>query len=248
MPISLANKTVLIVGGSGGIGRATAELFAEAGARCLVTARFGRGNAGAVASLPGEGHLVLEVDVADTASILRLRDAVAAQAGRLDVLVNTAGFTEPVAHGDLESLTDDLIDRMFQVNWRGVFATIRAFAPLLRASGDGLVLSVSSIAGSTGAGSNIAYCAVKAATDVMTKSLARALAPEIRVLAVAPGVVATDFVAGRGAEANARLAASIPLRRIAEAQDVASAILACATHLTYATGSIIEVDGGRRLG
>jgi 3-oxoacyl-[acyl-carrier protein] reductase len=251
-PTPLTGRVALVVGGSGGIGRATAQLLAEAGARCVITTRPSGRTAGEaqslVAALPGEGHLALEVDVADTASILRLRDAVEARCGRLDILVNTAGFTQPVPHADLDGLSDELIDRMFQVNWRGVFATVRAFAPLLKASGDGLVVSVSSIAGSTGVGSSIAYCAVKAATDVMTKSLARVLAPAVRVLAVSPGVVDTEFVGGRGPEANAKLAASIPLKRIATAQDVAAAILACATHLVYATGSIIEVDGGRRLG
>lgn len=251
-PLSLQGRVALVTGGFGGIGRATSKLLAEAGARCILTARpSGRtANEAAeiAAALPGTGHLALEVDVADTASIARLRDEVTARFGRLDILVNAAGFTKPVPHADLDGLTDDLIDRMFQVNWRGVFATVRAFTPLLKASGDGLIVSVSSIAGTTGVGSSIAYCAVKAATDVMTKSLARVLAPEIRVLAVSPGVVDTEFVTGRGLEANAKLAASIPLRRIARAEDVASAILACATHLVYATGSIIEVDGGRRLG
>jgi 3-oxoacyl-[acyl-carrier protein] reductase len=163
------------------------------------------------------------------------------------VLVNTAGFTKPVPHADLDALDDELIDRMFAVNWRGQFAAVRTFAPMLKASGDGLVVSVSSIAGSTGAGSSIAYCAAKAGIDIMTKSLARALAPEIRVLGVSPGVVDTGFVPGRGADFNAKTGASTPLRRVALAEDVAQAILACATHLGFSTGSNIVVDGGRML-
>jgi 3-oxoacyl-[acyl-carrier protein] reductase len=127
------------------------------------------------------------------------------------------------------------------------FAAIRAFAPMLKASGDGLIVSVSSIAGQTGVGSSIAYCAAKAGIDVMTKSLARALAPDIRVLAVAPGVVDTGFVPGRGADFNAKIAASTPLGRIGSAQDVAAAILACATSLQFSTGTTIVVDGGRSL-
>jgi len=118
---------------------------------------------------------------------------------------------------------------------------------MLRASGDGLVVQVSSIAALTGAGSSIAYCAAKAGTDAMTKSLARVLAPEVRVLSVSPGVVATDFVAGRGPEALAKIAAGTPLRRVATSDDVAAAILACATHLAYSTGTTIVVDGGRTL-
>jgi 3-oxoacyl-[acyl-carrier protein] reductase len=133
------------------------------------------------------------------------------------------------------------------VNWRGQFAAIRAFAPMLKASGAGLVVSISSIAAMTGTGSSVAYCAVKAGIDVMTKSLARALAPEIRVMAVSPGVVDTGFVPGRGADFNEKVSAATPLRRIATADDVAAAIVACATHLGYSTGTTIVVDGGRAL-
>jgi 3-oxoacyl-[acyl-carrier protein] reductase len=178
---------------------------------------------------------------------LALRQEIASKYRRLDILVNTAGFTKPVPHDNLDALDDDLIDRMFAVNWRGQFAAIRTFAPMLRASGNGLVVSVSSIAGATGAGSSIAYCATKAGIDVMTKSLGRALAPEIRVLGVSPGVVDTGFVPGRGAEFNAKTSATTPLKRIASAEDVAYAILACATHLGFSTGSNIVVDGGRML-
>jgi 3-oxoacyl-[acyl-carrier protein] reductase len=136
---------------------------------------------------------------------------------------------------------------MFAVNWRGQFATIRTFAPLLKASGDGLIVSISSIAGTNGIGSSVAYCAAKAGIDVMTKSLARVLAPEVRVLAVAPGVVDTGFVPGRAADFNAKTAATTPLKRIATVDDIASAIVACATQLGFATGTTFVVDGGRSL-
>lgn len=250
-PRSLKDKVVVIVGGAGGIGAAAATMFAEAGARVAITHRPGPDKATAAAAivlgLSGSGHAAFPADVADTSTLVALHDAVVQTYGRCDVLVNTAGFTKPVAHADLDALDDALIDRMFLVNWRGQFATVRAFAPLLKASGDGLIVSVSSIAGLNGQGSSIAYCATKAGIDVMTKSLARALAPEVRVLGVSPGVVETGFVPGRGAEFNARTAATTPLRRVAQADDVAAAILACATHLTFSTGSTLIVDGGRAL-
>jgi 3-oxoacyl-[acyl-carrier protein] reductase len=195
----------------------------------------------------GRGHDAFPVDVADTPSLLAFRDKVAARFGRADILVNAAGFTKPVPHADLDALDDDLIDRMFAVNWRGAFAAVRTFAPMLKETGDGLVVTVSSIAGTTGVGSSIAYCAVKAGVDVMTKSLARALAPAVRVMAVSPGVVDTAFVPGRDAAFNERVAKTIPLGRIADADDVAAAIAACATHLVFSTGSIVTVDGGRAL-
>lgn len=118
---------------------------------------------------------------------------------------------------------------------------------MLKASGDGLIVSISSIAGQTGVGSSVAYCAAKAGIDVMTKSLARALAPEIRVMGVAPGVVDTSFVPGRGADFNSKTAATTPLRRIATPEDVAEAVLACATSLHFSTGTTVVVDGGRSL-
>ena len=177
----------------------------------------------------------------------RLASTVTERLGRTDILVNAAGMTRPVAHQDLAALTDELIDEVFKVNWRGPFATVRAFRPLLAASGDGLVVNISSIAATTGVGSSIAYCGAKAGLDIMTVALARALAPAIRVLAVSPGVVDTEFVAGRTAEQNAKIAAGTPLKRVASTEEVARAVLACATHLTFSTGSIIQVDGGRHL-
>ncbi|MBV8183305.1 MAG: SDR family oxidoreductase [Hyphomicrobiales bacterium] len=250
-PISLADKAALVIGGSGGIGAATAELLSQAGARVAITHRPGSEKEAVakaiLAKLPGKGHAAFPADVADTASLIALREAIESRFSRLDVLVNTSGFTKPVPHGDLDALDDEFIDRMFAVNWRGQFAAIRTFATLLRASGDGLIVSVSSVAGSSGNGSNIAYGAAKAGIDVMTKSLARVLAPQVRVVGVAPGAVDTSFVPGRGAEFNAKAAAATPLRRIASAKDVAATVLACATHLTFVTGTTIRVDGGRSL-
>jgi 3-oxoacyl-[acyl-carrier protein] reductase len=118
---------------------------------------------------------------------------------------------------------------------------------LLRASGNAVIINVSSISAFTGIGSNIAYCASKAALDTMTISLARVLAPEVRVLCVSPGAVATNFVVGRDRAAVEKLAQATPLKRVVEAEDVAAAIMACITHLKTATGTRIVVDGGRHL-
>ena len=250
-PISLEGKVALVVGGAGGIGAATSRMLADAGAQVAVThldrPELASAAADLIGTLSGSGHSAFPADVADTPSLIELRDAIQQRYGRLDILINAAGFTKPVPHADLDALDDELIDRMFAVNWRGQFATIRTFAPLLKASGDGLVVSISSIAAFTGVGSSIAYCAAKAGIDVMTKALARALAPEIRVLAVAPGVVDTGFVPGRNVDFNDKVAASTPLKRIGSADDIAAAITACATMLGYSTGHTIQVDGGRAL-
>jgi NAD(P)-dependent dehydrogenase (short-subunit alcohol dehydrogenase family) len=244
----LEGRTALIAGGLGAVGQATARRLAALGAQVILLHRkdAAAGDA-SIASLPGAGHFHVQASITDSASLSQAADKVTARVGKLDILVNTAGFTKPVPIGDLDALTDELIDAIFQSNWRGVFAVIRAFHPLLKASGDGLIVNVSSIAGITGTGSNLAYSASKAGLDLMGKSLARALAPEVRVLTVSPGVVESSFVPGRGADFNAKAGAATPLKRVGVAEDVAAAIEACATRLRFATGQTFVVDGGRAL-
>ncbi|NUO88965.1 MAG: SDR family oxidoreductase [Cupriavidus sp.] len=245
---SLSGKVAVILGGSGGIGLAAGETLARLGASIVLAGRDADKASSAAAALPAGNHLAAVAEIGDSASLRKLADETSHHYGRVDILVNSAGFTRAVPHADLEALDDALIDELFAINWRGQFAAIRAFAPLLRANGDGLVVNVGSIAGRTGQGSNVAYCAAKAGLDVMAMSLGRALAPAIRVLNVSPGVVDTGFVPGRDDSFNARAARTTPLRRIGQAQDVADAIAACATSLRFATGTTIVVDGGRQLG
>jgi 3-oxoacyl-[acyl-carrier protein] reductase len=245
----LTGKVAVIAGGAGAIGFASALRLATAGARVVLLARGDIAAAGAkAAQLPGQGHGAICADISDRAALSDAAQQVAAAFGRADILVNAAGMTRAVPHHDLDALTDDLIDEVFVANWRGPFSTIRAFAGLLRASGSGLVVNISSIAGTTGNGSNVAYCAAKAGLDIMAVSLGRALSPHIRVLNVSPGVVNSDFVPGRDAAWNDRQAATTPLKRIGEADDIAAAVEACATTLLFSTGTTIVVDGGRHLG
>ncbi|NDD02575.1 MAG: SDR family oxidoreductase [Betaproteobacteria bacterium] len=251
-PISQLNGHVAVItGGKGAIGLATARRLAALGARIVSIDRSEPEKVQAlldalpqVASGP---HMALTASITDSAALNAAAKEVKQRAGRCDILVNSAGFTKPVAANDLKGLTDELFDEVVQTNLRGVFSTIRAFTPLLQASGDGLIVNVSSIAGFTGAGSNLAYAAAKAGVDLLTKSLAKALAPQIRVLAVSPGVVDSSFVPGRGADFNEKAAATIPLKRIGHVEDTASAIEACATTMRFATGSRFVVDGGRSL-
>jgi 3-oxoacyl-[acyl-carrier protein] reductase len=249
MSNDLKKKVAVVLGGTGGIGVATAKRLAAAGATVVVCGQEPIEKAQEVVdSLPGEGHTARLVSITESESLAELESDVRKLYGHVDVLVNTAGFTKPVKHADLDALTDELIDDIMKVNWRAQFAAIRTFRALLEASGDGLVVNVSSISATTGIGSNIAYCAAKAGLDVMAAALGRALAPSIRVLNVAPGVVDTSFVPGRGADFNDTVAATTPLGRIGTPDDIAEAIVACATHLKFSTGSTIVVDGGRRLG
>ncbi|HVH79689.1 MAG TPA: SDR family oxidoreductase [Stellaceae bacterium] len=248
----LDGKVAVVTGASSGIGRESAKLFAEAGARVVVGYNKGIDRANdVVASLVGSGqanfHRAVHLPLEDTAQINKAAAAVKGEFGRCDILVNSAGFTRMVPHHDLDALTDDLIDQVLTANVRGPFATIRAFAPLLKASGDGVVVNISSGAAQRGSGSSIIYGASKAALDTMSMALARVLAPEVRVVVVAPGMVHTGFVPGRTEEAMLKAAMATPLKRQIEAGDVALAVLSCATHLKFTTGSIVNVNGGGHL-
>lgn len=245
---SLAGKVALVTGGAGGIGAAIVRLFAEAGATVIAGYNELADAAQAlVAGLPGTGHRALAAPVTNSARLTALAAEVEADFGRLDILVNCAGTTRFVPHGDLDALDDNLIDRVLAVNVRGPIATTRAFRALLARGGDGLVVNISSIAAVTGMGSNIAYCASKAAVDNLTKSLARALAPAIRVVSVSPGLVDTEFVKGLDAAWRNQQARQTPLGRLSSPDEAAAAVLAVATLLTFTTGSIIPIDGGRPL-
>jgi len=246
--LELTGKVAVVTGGSGGIGAAAVRMLAAAGATVAVGYHKGEDRARQlVAKLPGAGHSVLSLALDDGEAIRHVADTVRDLHGRADILINSAGFTQPIAHGDLDALTDEIFDSVLIANVRGPFSVIRALTPLLQASGDGVIVNVSSISAFTGSGSNIAYCAAKAALDTMTLSLARALGPRVRVLCVSPGAVATGFVAGRDRAALGKIAQATPLKRVIEPEDVAAAIMACITHLRASTGANIIVDGGRFL-
>ena len=190
----------------------------------------------------------------DRGSLGRFADEIGARYGRVDLLVNSVGTTRFVPHADLSALDDDLIDEIFRTNWRGPFATIRSLKPLLEKAalaqgpaGSALVVNISSLAGVTGMGSNVAYCASKAALNAMTISLARALAPAVRVVSVSPGLVETGFIKGLDESWRKEQITRTALGRLASPDDVADAVLAVATTLRYSTGCIIPVDGGRPL-
>jgi 3-oxoacyl-[acyl-carrier protein] reductase len=246
---SLDKKVVVVTGGGGGIGSAICAACAAAGAAVVITYNQNEDRAQRLAQqLPGANHLVVHAPVDDSDALVHLAEQVGARYGAVDVLVNNAGITRQVAHGDLDGLDDDLIDQIFRVNWRGAFAAVRAFRPMLAAGEGGLVINISSIAGRTAVGSNIAYCASKAALDSLTMSLARALAPQIRVVSVSPGWVEGEYAQRMRPELIEEQRRKTPLGRIAHAQDVARAVVAAATLLTFTTGAIIPVDGGRPLG
>jgi 3-oxoacyl-[acyl-carrier protein] reductase len=245
---TMENRVALVTGGAGGIGIAICRRLATAGCRVVVLDIHDAGMLRQHAeALPGNGHMGITASVEDSPMLAKAATQVTERYGALDLLVNCAGVTRFVAHDDLDGLDDELIDRVFRVNWRGSFACIRAFRPLLEAGGDGLVVNISSIAAVTGTGSNVAYCASKAAMNAMTISLARVLAPRVRVVSVSPGAVDTDFIKSLDPAWRTEQVERTPLKRFVEPEEVAEAVLATATSLRFSTGCIIPVDGGRPL-
>ena len=242
-------RFAFVTGASGGIGSAIARSLAANGYAIGVGYR---GNAAAadqvVAGLGGAGHRTYCIDVADAASITDAVTRVGNDAGVCDVLVNCAGVTRPVPHDDLDALDDATIDRIFATNFRGAFATVRAFLPLLRRSPIANVVNVSSVAATTGLGSNVAYCASKAALDSMTRSLARALAPDVRVNSVAPGWVRGEYADKMPTGVVEEQERATPLGRLATPDEVGRAVVALTEMLSFTTGAVIAVDGGRPLG
>ena len=246
--MTLQDKAALVTGASTGIGRAIAERFAREGALVAVNFRSSREAAQQlVAEIRAAGGVAIPVaaDVSVESEVRAMIDQVEREFGRLDVLVNNAGWSTRVPHRNLDELTDEIWDKTFDVNLRGLFYCVRAAVPLLRKQDGAAIVNVASVAGSTGVGSSMAYAAAKAGVLTMTKSLARALAPEIRVNAISPGLIRTHF-AGRPSSSSDFTAEEMatPLKRLATVDECAEVALFLASSATAVTGQAILVDGG----
>jgi ketoreductase RED2 len=241
---AFAGQTVLITGSSSGIGAATAHLFAALGATLVINSSSSVEAGKAVAAeLPDASYV--QADVSDQTQAQSLIDRVIAEHGRLDVLVNNAGTTEVISHSDLEAATPDIWRRIFDVNVIGTWQVTVAAVDHLRSSGRGQVINVSSVAGERPTGSSIPYACSKAAVSHMTRLLANVLGPEVRVNAVAPGLVDTPWTAD-WTFVREFVTAQAPLQRTATPEDVAEVIIGLARS-TYVTGEVVLVDGGLSL-
>lgn len=245
--MKLQGKTALVTGGGTGMGRAICELFATEGAQVAVNYRASREAAEDVVRAivaRGGDAFAIQADVANESDVKRMIAEVDSGWGRLDVLVNNAGWTKFAPHKDLDALTDDIWDRTLDTNLRGTFYCTRQAVPLMKRGGGGAIVNNTSAAAFHASGSSIIYAASKAAAVTMTKSLARALAPEIRVNGLAPGLIATGF-AGFTDETFQKGAKSSPMGRLAGVEEIAKAALFLAADATATTGEIIMVDCGR---
>ncbi len=249
-------RAVLITGAATGIGAATARRFIKEGwqvaINCLDASQRDAADAiAAAATAPGQKAVVLEGDVTRDADCVSVVERAVAAFGKLDALVNAAGISKMVPQPDLHGLSADDFQRIYAVNTIGMFQMIRAAAPHLKATGKGAVVNITSRAGVTGGGSSIAYAASKGASNTLTLSLARVLAPEIRVNAVCPALTEHGFVERLApesfAERKARQIAVSPLKQIGKPEEVAEAIHWLIASGSMMTGSLVDLDFGMHL-
>lgn len=253
--MEIAGKVAVVTGSSSGVGRATAELLAELGAAVVVNYNRGAEAANEIVegiTSRGGKAIAAQADVRSDADCRRLIDAAVEEFGALQILVNNAGMTHFIPHDDLEAVTDEVWDDIIGANLRGVFNCSRAAAPHMRSAGEGAIVNVSSVAGAGGGGSCIPYAASKAGVNVITKSLARVLGPEIRINTIAPGFIEGRWLRGGLGEetyeaGRQRLSETAPLRGVATPETCADAIVALIERNVFVTGQTVTVDGGATL-
>jgi 3-oxoacyl-[acyl-carrier protein] reductase len=250
----------IVTGSASGLGAATAAILAKGGARLVINYSSSQKEAEQTADLcrsAGGDAVVVQGDVSRDEDCRRIV-AAAASWGRLDALINNAGTTKHMPHDNLDGLSAEDFQRLFGVNTIGPFQMVRAARSLLEAGAKSSgrassVVNVSSVAGISGIGSSVAYAASKGALNTITLSLARALAPLIRVNAVCPGYIDTPwFTKGRGVDGAAKVrdavVAKVPLKRASTAEDVASLVCFLATpQSSNMTGEVVRMDAGLHL-
>ena len=236
-----AGKVAIVTGSSSGIGEAIALRLGELGASVVVNSANSVEAGKAVAAKIGSNAHYVQADISDKDAGQHLLDETIKRFGKLDILINNAGWTSLVAHHDLEALTDEIFQKTFAVNVWGTWALTKAAMPLLKKSDDGNVITITSIAGVRPVGSSIAYSMSKAALNHMTLLLAKSCGP-VRVNAVAPGLVETPWTMN-WQDQHAGVKAMAPLGRSATPEDCVEATLGL-LRTKYATGQVFVVVGG----
>jgi 3-oxoacyl-[acyl-carrier protein] reductase len=248
--MKLKGKVALITGGGTGIGRAISLSLAREGASVAINYSKSEAEAAGTASdlraLVAKS-VIVKADVSSDKAVRDMVSEVHRQWGRLDILVNNAGFTRFIDHANLEAMEEPIWDRIFAVNLKGLFFCCRAVAPIMKKQGSGRIINIASVAGITGNGSSIAYCASKAGVISVTKSLARVMAPEVSVNAIAPGLIDTRWLDGveRADTMRKNFQNAALLKRVGTPEDVAEVALSMAAEWNFVTGQVVVVDGGR---
>lgn len=240
----LSGRVAIVTGSSSGIGAAIATALTSHGVRVVVnSATSVAAGEGLAARLAGATYV--QGDVGNVTDARHLVDETVGRFGRLDIVVNNAGTTEVIAHDDLDGVTDEVWTRILRTNVIGTWNVVQAAVPHLRASGDGVILNISSLAGVRPTGSSIPYAASKAAVNHLSVLLANVLGPEIRVHAVAPGLIDTPWTADWD-DLRAAVRGLAPLERTGSPEDVADACIGL-LGARYSTGQVLVVDGGMAL-
>jgi NAD(P)-dependent dehydrogenase (short-subunit alcohol dehydrogenase family) len=252
--MDLAGRVAIVTGGGTGIGRATSIRLAKAGAKAVVV-NYSRSAAEAEATADelrrlGTESLPWRANIADESMVKALIASTVDRYGGLDVLVNNAGTTHFIPHADLDALTDKVWDEILSVNLKGTFFCCRAAAPELKKVG-GAIVNISSIAAHRASGSSIPYAVSKAGVVQLTRALAVALAPDVRVNSVSPGLVSSrwfrkNFGEDAAAAQEETFAKATPLGKIATPDDVALAVIALLQN-DVITGQDLVVDGGKNV-
>ncbi|KLU03553.1 3-oxoacyl-[acyl-carrier protein] reductase [Rhodopirellula islandica] len=249
---SQSRPVALVTGAATGVGRACAIGLARQGHDVVINYSRSETEAKQTAAdveALGVKSMLVRCDVSVDQDVREMIDQIRETFGRLDCLINNAATTEFIEHAQLETLTEPMWDRILGVNLKGPFFVTRAAADLLREGEGGSVVNVSSVAGITGSGSSIAYCASKGGLNTLTKSLARALAPEIRVNAVCPGPIDSRWIRQGNPDWDLEaMVADYPLPKASQPEDIADAVLFFATGTSMTTGQLLPVDGGQTLG
>jgi NAD(P)-dependent dehydrogenase (short-subunit alcohol dehydrogenase family) len=243
----LADKICIVTGAASarGIGRATVRLFALHGDRTVILDLDGDAAASAAGEL-GDGHRGYACNVTDKAACEAAVAKVIEEFGRVDVLVNNAGITQPVKTLEID---DEGYDRILDVNLRGTLYMSQAAIPAMQKQKSGSIVCMSSVSAQRGGGifGGPHYSAAKAGVLGLAKAMAREFGPDnIRVNSVTPGLIQTDITAGKlSDEMRAKVLEGIPMNRLGDADDVARACLFLASDLaSYTTGAVIDVNGG----
>ncbi|SDZ08719.1 glucose 1-dehydrogenase [Bacillus sp. 166amftsu] len=246
--MNIKDKVVIITGGGTGIGKAVALRLASLGAKVVVNYSCSEKEAletvNEVKQRGGTG-VALKANVAKKEEVEDMVSQTVHFFGTVDCLVNNASITAQIPMDDLESVTDQVWDDLFSVNVKGMFHCIQAVVPYMKEKKSGAIVNMGSVAGITGLGSSVPYAATKSAIHTMTKSLAIALAPDIRVNSISPGAVDTRWWAGNE-EKMYQLAGNLPLQRISTPDDIAEAILFQLIQESI-TGQIFTIDNGQTL-
>lgn len=244
----MKTKVALVTGGGTGIGRSTSILLAQKGFHVFVnyskSAKDADETCQEIIRMGGNANSI-QANIGSDDSVKKMVSATIEKHGRLDVLVNNAGTTHFISHTELEKLTDKVWEDIFGVNVLGTFYACRAAIPELKKQ-KGNIVNVTSVAGLQGSGSSIPYAMSKGALNTMTKSLAKAFAPEVRVNAVAPGPVLTRWLAPHPDMVDSAMPQT-PLKKASGPDDIAKAIAFLASEDNMMTGQILVVDGGRTM-